>query len=89
MCSWTMVLNLNYAKDHFEDLMKSAVILQKKEKKERNNTFIRRVMDPLKCFHGPQIRICVLGEGWDGFKAYRHPFVGTMGWCVLCLCLSE
>ena len=32
-------------------------------------------------FRGPQIRICVLGEGWGGFKAYRHPFVGTMGWC--------
>ena len=35
MCSWTMVLNLNYVEDHFEDLIKSAVILQKKKKRKK------------------------------------------------------
>ena len=48
------------------------------------NNLIRRVMDPPKPFHGPQIRMCVLGEEWDSFRACRHPLMGIMGWCVLC-----
>ena len=34
VCSRTVVLNLSYVEDHFEHLMKSAVILQKKKKKK-------------------------------------------------------
>ena len=40
MCSWTMVLNLHYVEDHFEDLMKSAVILQKTKKKKKETTLL-------------------------------------------------
>ena len=42
MCSWTMVLNLHYVEDHFEDLMKSAVILQKTKKKRKKQHFYQK-----------------------------------------------
>ena len=35
VCSRTVVLNLSYVEDHFEHLMKSAVILQKKKKRNK------------------------------------------------------
>ena len=81
MCSWTMVLNLHYVEDHFEDLMKSAVILQKtNKKKERNNTFIRRVMDPLKPFlpWTPNKNLCSRrGMGW--FQSLQTSLCGHHG----------
>ena len=82
MCSWTMVLNLNYVEDHFEDLIKSAVILQKKKEKKKERKKEHPYQKGYGCLEAlpwtPDKNLCSRrGMGW--FQSLQTSLCGHHG----------